>query len=253
LYLNINDSKYWELIYVKNYNNSQMVNHKTGYELYKLCYLLEKLLSEFKYEYICDMYNLVWIYSGCLKFEHDTESFSKLLYKCRILPHLNSISLSYYQIMKIPENIGYCTNLQELWLYGNKLTDLPETFSRLEKLKILELGGNKFTKIPDVIGILFNLEKLYLYNNKLSKLNTNICNLSKLRDLSIHNNKLKSLPRFIGNFKNLLYLNVSNNQLTKLPKTIDNLINLKYLDISKNNFTIKPKLSIEEKLIEYKI
>ena len=46
----------------------------------------------------------------------------------------------------LPESIGSLTNLQELYLNNNQLTNLPEPFGNLTNLQKLWLSDNKLTK-----------------------------------------------------------------------------------------------------------
>ena len=52
----------------------------------------------------------------------------------------------------MPEAIGQLSRLQELNLYGNRLSVLPEAIGQLYELRELYLGANKLGKVPEAIG-----------------------------------------------------------------------------------------------------
>ncbi len=57
------------------------------------------------------------------------------------------------------------TNLSELDLTCNELTNLPEAITTLTNLSGLYLGWNKLTSLPEAITTLTNLSEVDLYEN----------------------------------------------------------------------------------------
>ena len=72
------------------------------------------------------------------------------------------------------------TNLTNLVIQRNELTELPETIGNLTNLITLDLSQNKLTKLPQSIG-----------------------NLKNILDLRLNNNNLRSLPESFGNLENI--------------------------------------------------
>ena len=100
---------------------------------------------------------------------------------------------------------GNFTQLEWLYLDGNRLTSLPESIAggtsggNLTSLERLYLTDNQLTSLPESIGNLTSLEGLYLVNNQLTRLPSTIAggtsggNLTSLKDIYLANNPLTSL------------------------------------------------------------
>lgn len=69
----------------------------------------------------------------------------------------------------IPDAIGLCVNLVELWLCGNKLTGaVPASLAKLVSLQSLRLNNNRFEDAsPEILGQLAKLTFLDLQHNSL--------------------------------------------------------------------------------------
>jgi hypothetical protein len=146
------------------------------------------------------------------------------------------LGLNYLALTEVPPEIGRLSNLQELYLYGNKLSSLPPEIGRLSNLQELYLYDNKLSSLPPEIGRLSSLQELHLYNNQLSSLPAEIGNLDKLEVLLLNFNQLSSLPTEFGDLANLQALWLNNNQLSSLPTEFGNLTNLCFLDLRNNSF-----------------
>jgi len=81
-------------------------------------------------------------------------------------PHLDEL---YIPLEPLPDELGDLTNLQELVLDSNGLTELPTTIGNLKNLKILSLKNNRIEALPESIKALVNLEELYLSWNPFSE------------------------------------------------------------------------------------
>ena len=134
-----------------------------------------------------------------------------------------SLVLKGYNLPKLPDVIGYLTELEEVTLEGNRLTSLPETMGKLTKLQRLHLNNNELSEIPKSIGDLVNLKELILHNNKLTKLPETIVKLNNLKTLILHHNNLAELPENIGGLSNLKSLSIrSNPNLKAVPRSLEN-------------------------------
>ena len=111
---------------------------------------------------------------------------------------------------------------------------------QLTNLQQLSLNNNQLSQIPVEIGQLTNLQELYLHNNQLSQLPVEIGQLTNLRPLSLSNNQLSQLPVEIGQLTNLQQLSLNNNQLSQLPVEIGQLTNLQPLCLDNNPTLVTP-------------
>lgn len=59
------------------------------------------------------------------------------------------LSLAYYDLLYLPEEIRYLTELQHLDLMGNRLSSLPTAMYNLTQLKTLDLRWNWMTCLSD--------------------------------------------------------------------------------------------------------
>jgi tetratricopeptide (TPR) repeat protein len=63
--------------------------------------------------------------------------------------HVRALNLSRWEFEKIPESIGFLSELVFLNLSSLNLKIIPETLTQLSKLEDLNLNGNTLAKIPD--------------------------------------------------------------------------------------------------------
>jgi len=136
----------------------------------------------------------------------------------------------------VPSEIGNLTNLTELRLDNNRLTELPPEIGNLTNLTNLSLYNNNLTELPPEIAQLTKLTEFRLDNNRLTELPPEIAQLSNLASLDLEDNDLTQLPPEIGNLTNLTqignltnlnYLGLRFHILTELPAEIVNLTNVR--------------------------
>lgn len=77
-------------------------------------------------------------------------------------------------IMKLSVHVGFffllqLSQLQEFYLYGNKLVTLPPEIGALTNLTKLGLSENSLTTLPDTLQNLKNLRVLDLRHNRLNE------------------------------------------------------------------------------------
>jgi len=123
-----------------------------------------------------------------------------------IVAQNKTLDLSNKGLEKIPDYVFNQTNLEELDVSDNKLTDaIQSQIGQLYNLKILNASNNLMTGVPAEVG-----------------------QLQKLEILDLSNNRLTGLPNELGNLINLKTLNLSGNQYSqqdlnyirvKLPST----------------------------------
>jgi Leucine-rich repeat (LRR) protein len=181
---------------------------------------------------------------------------------CEIHKKLIVVRLYKTNLTKLPENIGKCKELEELWATNSKLTYVPEGITKLQKLVQLRLNGNKIKLLPANLGNLNSMLSLWVYKNYLEELPESIGNMKvlmkvfawsnrivklpssltklKLRELMVHDNQITSLPKDFGDLKELYVLYIWNNRLLSLPNSMSKLKRLKYIDIRHNFITKMP-------------
>ena len=98
--------------------------------------------------------------------------------------------MNFNQLVGLPTSIQRLTELERLYLDGNKLTELPAEIGDLKDLRWLWVNFNQLVGLPTSIQRLTKLEFLYLDRNKLTELPTEISDLRKLSELSVSHNPL---------------------------------------------------------------
>ena len=124
-----------------------------------------------------------------------------------------SLDLSGKELSRLPDEVTELTEMQELRLDYNSLTELPTSIIKLKNLIRLHLNDNKLTKLPSEIGDLKELRRLDVSYNQLVSLPTSIQKLNQLEELRLNANRLTELPSEIGDLKKLEWLGVSGNLL----------------------------------------
>ncbi|EOQ00367.1 leucine-rich repeat domain-containing protein [Bacillus cereus] len=127
--------------------------------------------------------------------------------------------------------LEYLTNLREIWLDGNQISDISP-LGNLPKLQTLKLPGNK---ISDVSGLtnLPNLQKLELSENQIQDISSLAkANLLNLTALSLNSNQIKDVSP-LGKLTKLTELGLYGNQITDVSP-LKNLTRLTGLNIGGN-------------------
>jgi hypothetical protein len=108
---------------------------------------------------------------------------------------LTSLEASSMNIKNL-SGLEYAVNLQELWLYNNRISDI----SPLAKLT--------------------NLQELYLYNNQISDISP-LAKLTKLQKLSLSSNQISDI-KVLANLTNLQELNLFDNRISDISPLVSN-------------------------------
>ncbi|CAL8295104.1 unnamed protein product [Lota lota] len=159
---------------------------------------------------------------------------------CKI-PSLTSLKVSNNNIKVIRSDMLHlCTNLKELDLGMNKITDISDnSFQSLRQLNILVMKLNRLTSVPYAVrktGIL----KLDLSFNNISVLGCDdFANMTRLRILHLSNNHLSVLKNCVfRDVVNLKHLELQNSSITKLNGAFkNNMPNLQVLYLFNNQLT----------------
>lgn len=159
---------------------------------------------------------------------------------------LNNLEVSGFQeLCDLSQKIAKLTNLLQLVLKRNGLTNLPQEISALKLLKHLDLSCNVLNSIPVELYELQALQTLVLYGNKLVQASFPDVStkdyLPHLHYVDISNNQLEELPSFLFGCAQITELLASNNSLQHLSFEIGHMSQLKTLDLSKNSIKELPQ------------
>ncbi|XP_066583961.1 leucine-rich repeat-containing protein 58 [Prorops nasuta] len=155
--------------------------------------------------------------------------------------NLNNLDISNCSLSRLPDFLGDCP-LVCLVAKNNNLTNdsLPKSFENLSELRELNLSGNRLTDFPEQIFDLAGLKYLYLGGNNISEIKKDVWKLQRLQVLSMGSNRLIEVPSTLGQLKSLQALVLCDNMLESLPGSIANLSNLKSLLLHKNRLKTLP-------------
>jgi Leucine-rich repeat (LRR) protein len=169
-------------------------------------------------------------------------SINSLFNSSLIYPNLQSLDLSYNQIITIPN--GFFTNtsskLSSINLSNNRITSIEKgAFDNLTNLEVLRLSKNRISSIPkELFRKLILLKELDLSRNRLESLDGLVFHgLESLQYLKLRRNHLSQL--FDGAFWGLIsiqYLHLDHNNITKVRKGwLYGLSSLNQLTLSHNS------------------
>ena len=157
------------------------------------------------------------------------------------LRSLNFLEISKTCLKSFPDKCSELTDLTNLVLFHNKLTEVPEGLGSLHKLKFLDLSQNEIEAIPEGVFKLGVLQSLNLSGNKLTEL-PSIDGLKMLHIFNVSQNQLHALPDGITSEElvHLAEIKANGNVITELPDDFPQLPALKTLDVSENNIIHMP-------------
>eukprot|EP00438_Fugacium_kawagutii_P008200 Skav229043 [mRNA] locus=scaffold2828:38139:43017:+ [translate_table: standard] len=153
---------------------------------------------------------------------------------------LQSLRLSHNRLKALPESLKQ-TDLRDLYVNNNQLTQVPSAISSLQNLVRLDLSYNQLAALPPWLGNLGKLNRLYLQVNRIVSLPESIQQLLSLSVLMLNDNRLSQLPESIGQMRSLQTLEIKGNGLRSLPQ-LTGLQWLYYLDLSFNQLETLPPL-----------
>ncbi|MCK9158749.1 MAG: leucine-rich repeat domain-containing protein, partial [Candidatus Cloacimonas sp.] len=130
------------------------------------------------------------------------------------------------------EGAQYLTNLQELYLYYNQISDISP-LAGLSNLQRLDFGCNQISDLSPLEG-LTNLQFLWLNDNQISNLSP-LTGLFNMQVLYLNHNQISDLSPLAW-LTTLQYLNLSGNHISDLSP-LEGLIYLQQLDLSWNQIS----------------
>lgn len=152
------------------------------------------------------------------------------------MTNLTNIYLQANRLTELPEAIQFLTSLETLDVSQNHLTKVPSSIGKLVKLKRIVLTHNQLTNLPDSVGNLLGLTTLLLSSNRLTELPYSLHRCLNLEDLHLDFNNFKSLPNFLTRLPRLHSLSICSNQLAGLP-------HVPFADIQRFHCDNNPRIS----------
>ncbi len=137
-----------------------------------------------------------------------------------LLTELRELTINDNDLTNLPAAIFTLSNLRKLQVQSNSLSNLPFGISNLNQLVELDLRNNQIGELPEEIGQVKSLVKLHLWGNNIISLPPEIGNLSSLQELYLKGNRLRNLPTQITKLK-LKYIDVLDNKLCNLTGAVD--------------------------------
>ena len=154
--------------------------------------------------------------------------------------NLNTLSMRYTKLTKLPVAVCHLQNLQTLYFTDNanlhwNSTIIEPCSSDLTTLTQLYLRNNSIRYLPRSIFETFpSLQNLYLDNNQLTFIDSDVVTAYlPLQILSLNYNNFTRIPTAVRQFRSLRYLYLQNNRITTVEMVdLDGLsqLNTLYLD-----------------------
>lgn len=130
---------------------------------------------------------------------------------------LQRLDVSGSGLIRLREELSYCTELVSVSANACSIKVLPEQIGNLINLKHLNLGFNRIKTLPVSFGDLSELEDINLGTNELESLPNDITKLQQVQSVSINFNRFKKFPKQILELKNLHSIWVHNNGFKEIP------------------------------------
>ncbi len=170
----------------------------------------------------------------------------------RLARNLDEFVADSNQLVQVPVQLWYCTNLRVLDLRNNRLREISREkgnmqvlrdmniweigIETLQHLKVLRLDRNELDIIPQQICQLKTLEFLSASGNRITAVpGTGMEDLANLKHLDLSENCLDALPgKCVGKLKALERLSLSHNVFKSLPDDLGGASALKTLSACHN-------------------
>lgn len=136
----------------------------------------------------------------------------------------------------VPPSVGR-TKLVELTLMDTRLTALPDELAELTELEQLYLNGNRFAQLPAWVSTLPRLRAIDLSDMPsldIADACRKLARIASLREVHFNRNQLSVLPPDIGLLTQVEALSVVDNGLAALPAELARLTRLTYLGVDDN-------------------
>ncbi len=118
-----------------------------------------------------------------------------------------SLDLNACNLTKIPKEILFLNNLENIFLSRNIIRDITP-LTKLYNIKSLYLHHNLIREIPKEISDMVNLTKLEISHNLIEKIPIELCNMKKLERLDLTYNSIKTVPEELYNLKKSTFLSL---------------------------------------------
>ena len=128
--------------------------------------------------------------------------------------------------------LEYATNLENLFLWNNYVTDLSP-IAELTRLHSIGLDNNRVSDLSPLVG-LTNLRDLYISGNSITDI-TPLAGLTNLRNMRIQHNSVTDITPLAG-LANLRDLSLRSNSVTDITPLVG-LINLDGLNLTDNSIS----------------
>ncbi|MFS0828272.1 NEL-type E3 ubiquitin ligase domain-containing protein [Pseudomonas phoenicis] len=140
--------------------------------------------------------------------------------------HVRRLTLRDMDLTEIDEAfIRRFSQLRELDLQQNRLTEIPPGLERLTHLRVVRLSRNQIVMTHEGSRRLAQLSRLHsldLSNNPLERAPA-LANLSRLTQLNLRNTGLQALPELTETLPSAAHLDLRNNRITQLRQDVMDL------------------------------
>ncbi|MBN2663421.1 MAG: SUMF1/EgtB/PvdO family nonheme iron enzyme, partial [Bacteroidales bacterium] len=199
-----------------------------------------------------------------------TKSNSKDYFGSWNYQQIDTLDLSYSNLVYLPNDVKKCNKLKSINLVGNSKLNIDSAFTVIMMLPFvtdIKISVDSIQQIPPkyknrITGIKINSDSLIDFPievltfpnlkyldisgtpdrpNLFDTLPDQLFAQSKLETLIAENCNLNSISHKINNLQNLKILKLSGNNMSQIPQEITQLNNLQILGIENNNFNDLPQ------------
>jgi len=174
-----------------------------------------------------------WINNGCdeniakqvISLDISFSEIIEIPKEISYLTQLHTFNCCRNQITEIPKEISYLTQLQEFWCYCNQIKEIPKEIMHLTQLTLFACGTNQIKEIPKEISYLTQLHEFYCFNNQIKEIPKEISYLTQLQIFCCSNNQMKEIPIEIINCRYLTNFYFDGNEINYIQPQIRRWIN----------------------------
>ena len=155
------------------------------------------------------------------------------------LTQLRNLDLSENELSELPQELIQLRKIENLDISNNLFKVYPKPISNLKSLKTLDVSYNLLEQVESLTNS--NLENINFFHNNIKTFPRALTSLKKIRILNFGFNYIEKIPEEVSSWRRIETLIFNYNKLKSLPKGMKSWKNLVVVDFHRNLLRVVPE------------